>query len=277
MKIICPVGCLILTLLSAKQLRSEERPVVLDYYTTVSLYLTVQRTNDTIGTATGFVVKKKERAFLITNWHVVSGKDPIHGDKVEDPLGRIPDRVKIWHNGKVLGTRVGRTELLFGTNGAPRWVEHPKGHSFDVVALALEAVDETVELYPLDLASADGNMAVSISMPVSIVGFPLGQTASVDFPIWKIGHIASEPELDFEGKPRFLIDATTRSGMSGSPVYLRNFGPYIKKSGVLMMATGITTKFLGIYSAQSNAMEIGIVWKPSVIDEVLEKASMNGL
>jgi len=67
-----------------------------------------------------------------------------------------------------------------------------------------------------------------VSDRVSIVGFPLGLTVSENethwhkeyFPIWKTGYIASEPSINFESKPIFLIDSRTKEGNSGSPVYL---------------------------------------------------------
>ena len=38
-----------------------------------------------------------------------------------------------------------------------------------------------------------------------------------------------------------------------------------------MSTSGISTKFLGIYSGQWNIMELGKVWFPKVIYEILKK------
>ena len=112
-------------------------------------------------------------------------------------------------------------------------------------------------------------------MPVSIIGFPLGLTSEGAFPIWKSGHIASDPDLDYNGLPAFLIDATTRGGMSGSPVVLRLLGGYSTRSGsTIMTQTRPSTLFLGIYSGRVHGeSEIGIVRRPKVISEVLERAT----
>jgi hypothetical protein len=68
-----------------------------------------------------------------------------------------------------------------------------------------------------------------------------------------------------------MVDATTRSGMSGSPVVLRLTGGFKKSSGGNMIAsTGIHTKFLGIYSAQWTVSELGKVWFPKVINEIIK-------
>jgi hypothetical protein len=110
-----------------------------------------------------------------------------------------------------------------------------------------------------------------VAMPVSIIGFPLGLTGPGVFPIWKTGHIASDPDLDYGGTPSFLIDATTRGGMSGSPVVLRLTGGFeMRKGGFILAGSGISTLFLGVYSGRLNDQsEIGKVWKPQLVSEIL--------
>ena len=45
-------------------------------------------------------------------------------------------------------------------------------------------------------------------MAISVIGFPLALTPIGLFPIWKTGHIASEPEVPYKViYPAFLIDA----------------------------------------------------------------------
>ena len=222
-----------------------------------------------IATATGFIVQYQNQNFLITNWHVVSGKDPSTGN-IEDPLGRIPTVIAIWYHGKTLGTWVRKIESLYSSEGKPKWIEHPLGRKVDVVALLLPSLHEDVQIYPFDLGLANTDMVPMVAMPVSIIGFPLGLSGPGKFPIWKTGHIATDPDLDYDNLPVFLIDATTRPGMSGSPVVLRLTGGYETKSGGSMIATsGIATLFLGVYSAQQTDSEIGKVWKPEVITAIL--------
>jgi hypothetical protein len=70
--------------------------------------------------------------------------------------------------------------------------------------------------------------------------------------------------MDYEDRPVFLIDATTRGGMSGSPVVLRIYGDYATIGGKSW------TRFLGVYSGRiHDQTEIGRVWRPSVIKEIL--------
>jgi hypothetical protein len=72
------------------------------------------------------------------------------------------------------------------------------------------------------MALASIDILTMPALPVSVIGYPLGLSAGESWPIWKTGHIASDLDIDSEsGWPAFLIYATTRSGMSGTPVVLR--------------------------------------------------------
>lgn len=239
-----------------------------------SLYLELVVRGQSISTATGFVVQWDNQPYLITNWHVVAGRHP-QTDKILSPTGAVPDEVRIVHHGQKLGTWVVCTEQFLDAQGNSQWFEHPAGRQVDVIALPLQAVDAQVKLYPFDLSLADTDMIPVVAMPVSIIGFPLGLVATGAFPIWKTGHIASDHDLNYEGQPAFLIDATTRGGMSGSPVVLRLLGGYATKSGKAVLAQARpSTRFLGIYSGRiHNDSEIGIVWRPHVITDILSQAS----
>ena len=82
------------------------------------------------------------------------------------------------------------------------------------------------------------------------------------------GHIASDPDIDYKfGSPAFIIDATTRHGMSGSPVVIRSSGAHWTSTA--MLAFGDHVKFLGIYSGRiRDQAELGRVWRPSVLTDM---------
>jgi hypothetical protein len=159
---------------------------------------------------------------------------------------------------------------LAGLGTTPRWVEHPRGQAVDVVAVPLHLAGRA-RIHPLDLGLADSDVAVQAAMPVSIIGYPFGLAAGQVWPIWKTGHIASDPDLDYAGQPVFLIDATTRSGMSGSPVIRRAHGGYRARDG--SYALGVDgTRFLGVYSGRIHGdSEIGRVWRPFLVNEILTR------
>lgn len=255
-------------ILNGIQMKGQTAKYV-DPLSTQSLSLITSAGDTAIASATGFIVQYQSHNYLITNWHALTGKDPSTG-KIEDPLGRTPTFVSIWYHGLTLGTWVRKSEPLYSSKGNKQWIEHPLGPKVDVVALPLSSIHSDAKIYPFDLNLAKADMIPVVAMPVSIIGFPFGLSGPGKFPIWKTGHIATDPDLDYDNMPVFLIDATTRPGMSGSPVVLRLSGGYQTRSGGTMMVTsGITTLFLGVYSAQQNESEIGKVWKPQVIDEIL--------
>lgn len=246
-------------------------PAKIDPLSVRSLYLFLAKGNKVLSTATGFVVEKNKNHYLITNWHVLSGRNPQTNQPI-DPNGVTPDRVHVVHHAKNLGTWVTKTkaEMLYDKKGKRRWVEHKNGRAVDVVALPLKNLTKDVQVYPLDLSLADADVVPQVAMPVSIIGFPLGLTSARFFPIWKTGHIASDPDLDYNSEPLFLIDATTRGGMSGSPVVLRMTGGYKKRNGNTVYGSGMVTLFLGIYSGRLSVdSEIGKVWRPQLIKEIL--------
>ena len=226
-----------------------------------------------LATATGFTISLGDRSYLITNWHVVTGRDADTDACLDRKNAGVPDRLVVrFHAKNMLGTWATLEIPLFSSDGIPVWIEHPLGSKVDVVALPLDP-PANVAIYPLDLSLAKTDIVVSPAMPVSVIGFPLGLSAGESWPIWKTGHVASDPDMDFQpGRPAFLIDATTRSGMSGAPVVLRLNGGYFNSEGGYTMAGGISTKFMGVYAGRIHEdSEIGRVWRPFVIKEVLDQ------
>ena len=244
--------------------------IFIDPLSTQSLLLQASFGSTLLSTATGFVVEKNGMHFLITNWHVVTGRDP-DTEKPLSPTAGVPDTLHILHHVKgQLGAWKAAPEPLL-ENGKPRWREHTRGRTVDVVALPLQNIPSDAELYPMDLGLAAVDLQPQPAMPVAIIGFPFGLSAGGAWPIWKTGHIATDPDVDYQAdRPAFLIDATTRGGMSGSPVVIRVSGGYNDGKGNYVIGGSVRTKFLGIYSGRIHGeAEIGRVWRPSVLEDIL--------
>lgn len=249
----------------------NRREVIIDPLSTRSLYLELLVQGLVLSQATGFIVEHNAEPLLITNWHVLSGRDP-RTNQVKSPTAAVPDTVRITLHANSLGSWEMIYRPLYDEEGDHLWIEHPSGRNVDLVALPLTDIPERINIYSLDLALSDTDMIPQVAMPISIIGFPLGLTAAGAFPIWKTGHIASDPDIDYQGNPAFIIDATTRGGMSGSPVVLRLSGGYSMSTGQTMLAGGTRTRFLGVYSGRIHVeSEIGIVWRPHLIQEILER------
>lgn len=234
-----------------------------------SLRVELAARGNSLGTATGFVVQRDSNQFLITNWHVLSGRSPETGQPLSD-AGALPDEIRIvHHHSEQLGRWAIVSQQLRDEHGDVLWIEHSDGPNVDLAALSLE-LDDSIKVYPLDLGLADHDVVLQPAMSVSIIGYPYGLATGAAFPIWKTGHIASDPDLDYDGRPAFLIDATTRGGMSGSPVIYRTTGGYPSKSGAITFS-GLTTAFLGVYSGRIHPdAEVGRVWRPKLIEELFE-------
>lgn len=224
-----------------------------------------------LSVATGFLLKYCEDTYLITNWHVVSGKDADSLECLDKKHLAIPNNLMVsFHKKGSLGEWVKKRIDLLDDSEEPLWLEHPLGSEVDVVAIKLDETDD-IEIYTLDFKLKDTDMIPVTAMPVSVIGYPFGLSAGANWPIWKTGNIASDHGIDFEvNRPAFLIDATTRAGMSGSPVVLRA-DSYQRSDGTFAMAGGIQTRFLGVYAGRIHGeSEIGRVWRPFVIQEIIE-------
>lgn len=242
--------------------------IQIDPLSTVSLFVQPLANGKVLSSATGFLVSHDGNDYLLTNWHVVAGRNS-ENNAILSETGQTPDSLRVWyHSSQRLGIWKSRDEKLYRNKGASHiWIEHPRGREVDVVALAV-ARDDSLSFYPLDLSLADADILLSPSDEVSIIGFPLGQAVDGNLPIWKTGHIASDLDIDRHGKPVFLIDATTKSGMSGAPVIARRIGIVRTSKGFSMGKSA--ERFLGVYSGRTSSQsDIGMVWKPQVVHEIL--------
>lgn len=237
-----------------------------------SLFISPMVNGNKLGSATGFVVNHSDKRYLITNWHVVTGRNPQTG-AILSRTGGVPEQLRIMHNvAGQLGNWQAKSEELYNSDGSPRWLEHPDfGYKIDAVALELQDLDG-VEIYAHELAPSGDEVAAGVSESMCVVGFPFGLTSGGASAIWTRGAIASEPELNFNGLPCFLIDCRTRTGQSGSPVIAYFSGGSVPmKSGNVAITAGPVEELLGVYSGRINEQsDLGFVWKRTAISRIVE-------
>ncbi|MCD9853729.1 serine protease [Epilithonimonas sp. JDS] len=203
-----------------------------------------------ISTGTGFVVNTAKGPALITNRHNVTGKNNVTGDYLSQQC-YIPDEIIIRHNQTTIGNWVDKSEIILEDYN-PKWIEHPTlGERADFVAKLLSNLSDDVKIYPYDITTNQFQMDYLPSDIVSVIGFPFGRNAGGSLAIWTSGFIASEPDIDYDGLPQFLIDCRSRKGQSGSPVIAyRSMGFNLHAGNWTGLLTGPTEKFLGIYSGR---------------------------
>lgn len=247
------------------------RPEVLPQ-SIMSLYVETYFENQKLCSATAFTIEHNNKAFLITNRHVVSGRD--HTNKLISDTGAIPNKIRIYFNqANKLGSWLQVDLYLYsdlGDNDTFIWHEHPMlKNKGDLVAIEINR-DERIDLYPYSL---DSNFDIKIqpSDYLSVIGFPFGVKSHGYIAIWSTGFLATDIDLNYDNMPVFLIDCRTRQGQSGSPVIAhRNSGIYMSNSGSTQLSAGIESKLLGIYSGRlNNQSDLGFVWKLDAIKELL--------
>lgn len=221
--------------------------------------------------ATGFVVHDAGTYWLVTNWHVVSGRRTDDGQPLSQRTGATPDRLRVAHNVNGQVAWVEHEYELLTPHGEPRWVEHPVlRRRVDVVALRISP-ESGVQFYPYELDEEGDQLAAGMGEGLSIIGFPFGRTGGGRLAIWVKGWVATEPGVDFDGLPCFLVDSRTRPGQSGSPVIAFVAGGAARmESGSTNFYDGPITRFMGIYSGRiSEESDLGVVWKRTTVAQVI--------
>jgi hypothetical protein len=229
--------------------------------------------------ATCFIFTKKEKTYLITNWHNFSGRDSV----TLEPMSRtvaIPNSVRVL---LPLNENLGFSDWLSiklkDEQDTQFWIEHPLKNNIDIAAIEI-TIPNHLKARPVNMLKKDKYLKLRVADDVFILGYPLGITVAEVLPIWKRASLASEPEINVDDLPKILVDTATRSGLSGSPVFAR--GNYVKGS---FEVTGdeetdntpwkieYTYTFIGIYSGRIGSGEfqaqLGIVWKETAIEEML--------
>jgi hypothetical protein len=182
--------------------------------------------------ASGFVVEAGGRYYLITNWHVVSGRKLL-ADEQQEPAGG-PYTVKIsihLHSGEgerpfplSMGARQLITIPLYDDNGIPRWVEDQSSEEqnpmVDIVALPIEQrqiVSSLSGILPgpysrtgpwtkntnywtkvsaIPISAIETDVEYGPSDAINIIGYPLGWILeginSYSSAFWQTSFIASE-------------------------------------------------------------------------------------
>lgn len=255
----------------------SERAVVIDRLSATSCKLEMMCNNKPLAYATGFFWSNEGgRLFLVSNWHVFSGRSTYTGQPMHESCS-VPETVHfrslVLHDG-----RIQPIEGIFPLEDNERhaiWFQHPKfGQDRDIADLELPESELSINIFAISNADAMASLRVSVASDVFIVGFPRGISKQLHLPIWKRGSIASEMNLPFDDLPVFLVDTATREGMSGSPVFARAVGNWMTESGAAISGPDTISKFIGVYSGRHGAddelsAQLGRVWHANQMEEVI--------
>lgn len=235
-----------------------------------------------IGVATGFFLKKNSRWFLVTNWHVLAGRNPENGQP-RHSSGAVPDHCR-FYGAFVVGEKLAFNYFIFplgdAMSGSAAWLQHPtEGQDVDVASLPIaeEVVGRAKDL--LNETGNDPDMFIDLGQDLFLPGYPLGFSASGYMPIWKRASLASSLEVGHGVNRFFYVDTATREGMSGAPCLAisnwRHWSLDRATNKMRVVDRPLSWRLLGMYSGRRNPSDsfeaqIGIVWRETLVLETIE-------
>ena len=248
-------------------------------YSIASFYCELLRDKIMISNATCFFVKCDGQTYLVTNHHVLSGRNSDTGE-ILDKNAAEPNRIKVFMPKKdgenvVYGEETFQIFELYDQE-EQLWKDKMVGSRFIDVAVLKVDVDECFIFNSIEEVEQpfNENTDIEIASSLFVIGFPFGRIGGV-LPIWKKASVASEPNYESdEGFPYFWADTATKKGMSGSPVIYYQRRPVTLVNESEKKVSYYFTKFVGVYSGRIDKdpdSQLGRVWKASIIDELIQR------
>lgn len=189
--------------------------------------------------------------FLITNYHVLTGHSP---KEIDSPKG---DNIIFYlhKNTQNPGDVKEIKYPLFTKDGKPIWLISKEFPQADIAIIPLvSTISSDCKIWGISEDWAKVNMRIRPTSTITLIGYPYGYYDKKNWlPVWKTGNIASEPDIDFEGEPLFLVDVSAFPGMSGSPAFAIAYGAYESIEGPTTF--GHVQQFLGIYASNEILRE----------------------
>lgn len=248
----------------------------MDTWTQVPVYLELYFNDQYLSRGTGFLWRMRGGVGLVTNWHVVSGRDRETGNHLNTTTLAEPNKIKLFLLGDDQGRLIPIEYDLRDDEGHPRWLVHPDpAKKCDVAVVPIRLPDGIRHPMANDLQSDDFNLQVAEE--VFILGYPL-KLAYLPSSVWKRGTMATEPRATETGfLDYYVVDATTKSGMSGAPVIARRLGDFGENHNGISIRFGegpqSSTRLLGVYSGRlknenNEDVQVGRVWPVRLISEI---------
>lgn len=226
-----------------------------------------------LGVATVFFWLHDNQNYLITNWHNVTGVNPIDGSNIHSRGGR-PTSVE------VAFLKADQTLLyhiqsysLYDDEGVPLWKVHREhSNKVDVVALPIE-VPDGYNCFAIN-QMAQSKLKVRVGHDLYVLGFPFSSTifSRGGLPIWKRASLASEPDWVLASELYCLVDTASRQGMSGAPVIRRAYAGAEYEDGRAELQNA--TMFYGVYAGRivgkdESDAQLGRVYERKLIEEIV--------
>lgn len=211
---------------------------------------------------TGFFYNYKDTLFLVTNKHVVENAEKIEFMTVTRDENANVDYHSMavfsldedYLQNKSFGHPSADVDIqVINLNNAPFKCERLNRAPFFTMISDKIVPDKTTleELFAIE--------------DVVFVGYPNSMWDEVNhLPIVRTGTTASLLTMDFNGQPKFLIDASVFPGSSGSPVFTLNETSYGNRQGGFVVGSRVL--FLGVISSvylRNDMADIEIIPVPT--------------
>lgn len=260
-----------------------------------------------VGSGTAFFHQRWGRHFLITNWHVVTARNPQSPGELLDGYPASPTSFQLHLPVRDDPDRYVPSELFpLYASDQPSWFETSLENRgtvarIDLVALPFEFPESPTGplVTCIEEFTPEEHQYLRVGRDVVIVGYPFGIRAENPFPIWKRGFVASEPSLLIGGLPKYYIDSPGRPGMSGSPVFMITKGiglpretanslRQLTKGAALAAIRNLDTEeilnapdvnimqFAGVYSGSVGdqgleRLRVGVAWHAAMVDRLFSQ------
>ena len=228
------------------------------------------------GSGTGFFfcedLGHTEVPFIVTNKHVIS--DGIGGRLVftqsKDGAPSIGDGYTLNLDQSVWDHWFGHPDpdvdiAIIGLSPLLRQIKQDMGVDFFIQYIDPSIVPTQAQLDSLNVLET-----------VTFVGYPNGIWDSKNLtPIMRRGTTATPLSLDFDGEPKFLIDASVFGGSSGSPVFIADNGTFTDRNGNAHV--GSRVYFLGVIAAvyyKTDQNSVKAIPIPTQFQDVVETKQM---
>ena len=250
---------------------------------------------------TAFFYELEGETFIITNWHNVTGNNPMTGASLHPERSPLYIRAKwpvtreapdVGDNAVWMHFQAQRVEIE--DDSGPLWFEHPAlGSACDVVAIPFQRPASWPAAVHMAANKIDKeSVPIDPGLKVVVIGFPQGLSTGPGLPIIKTGSLASMPgyEIRLGGTfsdvggmkdgiavPAMLMDVHTAPGMSGSPVFGEYTGfwdPEDPNSNEIRDSSVIGTGriFLGCHSSRVAKLEersgLALCHRKDAIEEI---------
>jgi len=247
------------------------------------------------GWGTGFLYRDPDQlTWLVTNWHVLTGRRPDNPGTLLPNTGCSPDRIRVVFAARQAGAFLKPAEMELYQNGKPVWREYKRTEGVDLASIPIEVPDGSAGIAVQDFGP-QGKRIIEPGLDVIITGYPLEFGPYCPFPIWKRAMIATEPAYLAMGGPQ----TPGAPGMSGSPVYRSGSGFAVNRdeaelfskaergevsalnavmglSVESMRHESVTLEFIGVYAGATGdknleRLNLGRMFVAGFVDQLVTK------